>query len=196
MAGDLEDIQVSLGKPITLPGSLGVRHQTWRILAKAGPIDVTLNLSLVEGVDDRSVTVRGTGAMARLDYAQDTLNIRYENAAELVISPLMHQLSQASQHIANGAGNAVRQLTSLNRKNPYALSFTNTVQQIYSDFGKRKGVDSRFSGVSARKVIAAIEAVTALVPAVPPAAVHSGKTPEPKVLVIGSVSLPLPWSAS
>lgn len=184
LAGPLTDIQLSLSKPITLPGSLGTRHQSWRILAKAGAIDVAINISLVEGVDDRSVTVRGTGAMARLDYAQDTLNIRQENAAELVISPLLLQMGQAGQHMANGARNAVKQLVSLNRKNPYDLSFTNTVGQIYSDMVQGGDIDPRFSGASARSVIAGLQSVAQKGPEHAPAQAARG-APRPRVLVVG-----------
>ena len=185
LAGELTDIQVSLGKPITLPGALGERHQSWRVLAKAGSTDVAINMSLVEGVDDRSVTVRGTGAIAKLDYAQDTLNVRYENAAELVISPLMQQMGKAGQHIANGARNSVKQLLSLNSKNPYDLSFTNTVGQIYRDMTQGTAIDARFSGASARKVIAGLEAVTNMVPPQPKATQAPARAPKPTVLVIG-----------
>jgi nucleoside-diphosphate-sugar epimerase len=184
LAGDLTDVQLSLGKPITLPGTLGERHQSWRMLAKGGSVDIAINMSLVEGVDDRSVTVRGTSAMARLDYAQDTLNVTYENAAELVIGPLQRQLDQARQSFVNGVRNAGKQLVSLNRKNPYDLSFRNTIGQIYEDMTADRPVDTRFSGSSARAVIAGLEAVTALLPEPAPAKVAAG-TPKPTVLVIG-----------
>ncbi len=184
LAGELTDVQLSLGKPITLPGSLGERHQSWRVMAKAGAIDVAINISLVEGVDDRSVTVRGTGAIAKLDFAQDTLNVRQENAAELVISPLMQQMGQAAQHFANGARNATKQLVSLNRKNPYDLSFSNTIGQIYSDMVQGGQIDLRFSGASARKVIAGLEAVVQK--ALAPALIKNVQgNPKPTVLVVG-----------
>ncbi|WP_342078276.1 NAD-dependent epimerase/dehydratase family protein [Yoonia sp. SS1-5] len=187
LGGALTDIQVSTGKPITLPGNLGVRHQTWRVLAKAGSIDVAINISLVEGVDDRSVYVRGTNAVARLDYAQDTLNMRYENAAELVISPLSQQLSQAGQNIKNGAVNAAKQLTSLNRKNPYDLSFTNTVQAIYTALSANKPMDARFSGDAAATVVKNIAAVVNSAPAAAIADIPAAPagSPNPTVLVVG-----------
>lgn len=186
LAGELTDMQLSLGKPITLPGSLGERHQSWRVLAKAGAIDVAINISLVEGVDDRSVTVRGTGAIARVDFAQDTLNVRQENAAELVISPLMQQMGQAAQHFGNGMRNAARQLVSLNRKNPYDLSFANTIGQIYADMAGGGRIDPRFSGASARKVIAGLAAVAEKVPAPAPAKDPAkAAAPKPTVLVVG-----------
>ncbi|MFG5384239.1 NAD-dependent epimerase/dehydratase family protein [Yoonia sp. R2-816] len=187
LAGELTDVQVAVGKPIALPGNLGVRHQTWRVLAKAGSVDVAINISLVEGVDDRSVYVRGTNAIARLDYGQDTLNLRYENAAELVISPLSLQLSQAGQSIRNGVVNAAKQLVSLNRKNPYDLSFTNTVQNVYDAFVAGNAMDPRYSGATAALVVKNIEAVVhgagdaVIAPQVAPV---TGQ-PDPTVLVVG-----------
>jgi len=111
-----------LSKPVQLPGA-GERPQSWRITAQAGAVDLAINLQLVESIDDRSLTLRGSSGLARLDYAADVLTVTRENTADLVLSPLLRQMGGAWKHLREGVGNAARQVASLNRKSPYALGF-------------------------------------------------------------------------
>ena len=178
---------LSLGKPISLPGG-DVRPQSWRILARAGDVDLTFNLSLVETMDDRSVTVRGSGGVARLDYASDTLIIDRENAADIVLNPLLRQLSHSSQSLREGAVNAARQIASLNRKSPYGISFRGTFEAFYAAIRSNTEVDSRFSGQSALSVMTALDDVIKLLPEIVAPENKSKarpRKPKPTVLVIG-----------
>ena len=84
--GELRDIEVSLRNPITLPGGL-VHHQSWRINGTARGASVTLNLSLVEGHDNRSVRLRGLGALAHYDFAEDAYRIEKAAMQDIVIGP-------------------------------------------------------------------------------------------------------------
>jgi nucleoside-diphosphate-sugar epimerase/predicted dehydrogenase len=181
--GAVEVSHLELSKPITLPGG-EIRHQGWRILARAGDVDVTFNISLVETVDDRSVILRGSAAQARFDYAADTLVIRRENTADLVVNPLRAQISQGGQHFLEGGVNFGRQVTSLNRKSPYGLSFARAIGSFYDSLRNGKPLDSRFDMQSAQVVMQSIDDALAMMPAhkvpVPP----KGK-PKPTVMVIG-----------
>lgn len=183
--GDVEVEYLSLGKPIDLPADTD-RPQSWRILARAGDVDVTFNLSLVETVDDRSVTLRGSGASARLDYANDTLIVQRENASDIVLNPLRKQLDQSFQNLKEGVVNATRQLGSLNRKSAYGLSFQGAFAPFYQSLTDGSPLDDRFSGEAALKVMRAIDDTLAMMPkqkAKPKPA--SRKKPKPSVLVIG-----------
>jgi predicted dehydrogenase/nucleoside-diphosphate-sugar epimerase len=153
---DLEVLSVTLAHPVTLPGG-AERHQTWRILARSGHVEITINLSTVETLDDRSVTLRGSNGLARYDYAADALVVRSENAADLIVNPLVNQLAMAAGHLREGAVNAVRQTLSLNRKSAYGLSFLGTVGAFYEALGRGGPMDARFSGPSAVKVMDALE---------------------------------------
>ncbi|RRH69059.1 NAD-dependent epimerase/dehydratase family protein [Falsigemmobacter faecalis] len=182
----LEIEYVSLGQWITLPGG-AQRPQSWRILARAGEVAVTLSLSLVETVDDRSVTLRGSSGIARMDYAADTFVMSRDNTAELVLNPLRKELGKAGAHLREALVNAARQAGSLNQKSPYGLSFRNTIAAFYD--GLRRGSpDRRFSIAQARKVIAAIESSLALAPqpvAAPFVARQAARPLAPKIMVIG-----------
>lgn len=183
--GPVEIEYLSLGKDIELPADTG-RPQSWRILARAGDVDLAINLSLVETYDDRSVTVRGTTAQARLNYAQDTLVIEAENASDIVANPLRKQLAMAGQHMREGVVNAARQVSSLNRKSAYGLSFQGAFKAFYDSLNSGTQLDERFTGVSALHVMKAIDDTLAFLPtqaAKPKPATK--KKPKPTVMVIG-----------
>lgn len=184
--GPLAIRALDLTQPIALPGNAGIRHQGWRILAAAGHRDVTIHLSLVETAEDRSVTVRGSAGVARLDYAADTLVLRRDNASDLIVNPLRRELAAAAGHLREGLANATRQATSLNRLSPYGLSFRGMMRGFYG--GIRSGrPDPRFAPAAARAVMAAIDSTLALMPPAPQAAppVRSGRPLRPPVMVIG-----------
>ncbi|MGC1506304.1 MAG: NAD-dependent epimerase/dehydratase family protein [Sulfitobacter sp.] len=181
--GDAEIMHLQTSHEITLPGG-GTRPQGWRILARAGGVDVTLNLALVETYDDRSVMLRGSSAMARLDYAKDTLVVSGVNTSDLVMNPLRDALGQSFGHLREGLVNAARQLTSLNQKSPYGLSFRGICDEVYSALAAGRLIDPRFNGDSAIKVMRAIEDTLALLPKAAVVAKPSG-TPKPTALVIG-----------
>ncbi len=141
--GPLTVLAVVTGQPVPIPGG-GERPQSWRILARAGDVDVTIHLSLVETHDDRSVTLRGSSGMAQFDHAADVLTVSLDNTGDLVVNPLRHELSLAGQHLREGVRNAARQAVSLNRRAPYGLSIQRTVAAFQE--GIRSGqADGRFA---------------------------------------------------
>ncbi|MGY3438336.1 MULTISPECIES: NAD-dependent epimerase/dehydratase family protein [unclassified Marinovum] len=183
--GPLEVLHLEVGKPVDLPG-MGTRPQVWRVLARAGHVDIAFNISLVEIMDDRSVTVRGSSAMARLDYANDTLSVSRENTADIVANPFLREMQMAGQHLREGFVNGARHLTSLNRKSPYALSFQGVIRAFYAAAESGKPIDPRFGSEAALNVTRALEATLAKLPA-QTAAPLPAKTqdPKPTALVIG-----------
>lgn len=187
MFGPPEILHLELGKPIKLSGG-GVRPQSWRILARAGDVDLTFNLSLVETMDDRSVTVRGSSGIARLNFAADTLVTTVDNSADIVMNPFLYQLSHALQHMREAVVNAARHISSLNRKSAYGVSFSNTVKDFYQSVKMNTPVDNRFSGEAAEIVMKAIDDTIAMMPnkGVDPVPQPVKTRPcKPSVLVIG-----------
>lgn len=184
--GDPEIQHLSLGKPIALPAA-GQRPQSWRVEARAGDVDILINIQLVESFDDRSVTLRGSSGFARLDYAADTLTISAENASDLVLNPFQRQLADGWQHLREGVTNGARQVGSLNRKSPYGLSFAGLFDEFYGAIRESRPLDARFSGDTAVTVMRAIDRTLAQLPddwrARTPAA--PTRKPQPSALVIG-----------
>lgn len=183
LLGPLEVDHVQPGQWITIAGGES-RPQSWRILARAGEVDVTIALSLVETFDDRSVTLRGSSAMARLDYAADSLVVSRDNTSELVLNPLRKEWGKAGGHLREGLVNAWRQGISLNQKSPYGISFRATIRAFYD--GIRTGrPDPRFTPQTARIAMQGIEDSLALMPALPALPAAPAGRPAPRVMVIG-----------
>ncbi len=148
MFGELQDINVNLRNPITIPG--GVTHyQTWQITGQAKGTAVTINLSMIEGHDNRSVRLRGLGGQSVYDFAQDTYRLERAGLQDIVIGPLAAQLSVAGQAMKVGLSNASRQLTSLNGLSPYGLSITRAVESFYGAVRAGTSVDERLSARTA-----------------------------------------------
>jgi predicted dehydrogenase/uncharacterized protein YbjT (DUF2867 family) len=184
LIGEPEVLHLELGQPVVLAGG-GVRHQSWRVLARVGQIDVSLNIALVEVIEDRTVRVWGSSALGQLDFGADTLVISTSNAADLVLNPLLRQLSLAGQHLRAGVVNATRQIASLNQKSPYGLSFRKTVSAFVEAINKRGDLDARFGFGSAVTVMQAIDAAIKKLPPVQPAVARPAAIPKPTVMVIG-----------
>lgn len=181
--GSPEILHLELSCPVALPDGR-IRPQSWRILARAGEVDITFHIALTETYDDRSVTLRGSSAMARLDYANDTLVVAGSNASDLVLNPLRRALGQSWAYMREGGVNALRQLVSLNQRAPYGLSFAGMCDEIYGAIAENRALKARFSAESAEAVMGAIEAVLERLPAEAPRKTPRGK-PKPTALVIG-----------
>ena len=182
--GPLDVQHLALSRPVALPGG-GKRHQGWRILARTGEgtVEVTLNLSLVETIEDRSLLIRGSAGLVRFDYGADTLIVTRDNTADLVLNPLIKELSLGWQHLRAGVVNGVRQAVSLNQNSPYGSSFRGTIGGFYN--GLRSGTpDPRFSAAAGVTVMQAIDDTLGFMPA-SPARIVADFAPSPKVMVIG-----------
>ncbi len=154
--GELRNVDVSLRHPIEIPG--GVQHyQSWRITGEAKGASITLNLSLIEGHDNRSVRVRGLGGMATYDFAQDTYRLERAGFQDIIIGPMAGQLSLAGQALRSGVINAVRQFTSLNELSPYGLSITRAIENFYGSMRQASPIDPRLGPALATSVTAMIE---------------------------------------
>ena len=154
--GDLDNVDVSLRHPIDIPG--GVRHyQTWRISGEARGAAITINLSLIEGHDNRSVRLRGLGGLATYDFAQDTYCLERAGFQDIIIGPFAAQFSLAAQALRSGTINAARQFSSLNELSPYGLSITKAVENFYAAMQAGKPVDRRLSPDLATTTTALIE---------------------------------------
>ncbi|MDO6586298.1 NAD-dependent epimerase/dehydratase family protein [Salipiger sp. 1_MG-2023] len=183
--GTPEVVFAEATKPVALPGG-DLRPQGFRILARAGAVDITFTISMVETQDDRAVMLRGSSGRARLDYASDVLVVERENSSDLVLNPLRKQLDLARQRFREGTRNAFVQGSSLNQGGPYALSFRGMDAAIWQD--RSLPQDARFSGASAVAVMQVIDDALALLPpevlAIKAPAVQT-RAPKPTAMVIG-----------
>ena len=186
LLGPLEQATLRLSRPVTLPTG-SIVPQGWVVHGHAGGAQVTLSVSLVEGHDDRSVSLRGTAGQARLDFANDTLVIARANASDIVLNPLRSELSLARQHLREGLRNAWRQARSLNRRQPYAMGFEGVFNAFYGAIRRDEAVPAAFSGETALAVTKEIDMLCAQLPAPSPRPMPAPAAPDQPVqaLVIG-----------
>jgi len=187
---ELENISVRLRHPITIPGDI-THFQGWTITGDAGATQVTVDLSLIEGYDDRSVSIRGTGALAKYDFAEDSYVIETAPMQDIVTGPLALQAGQAAQATKTGVINAARQLTSLNMLAPFGLSLTKSCAAFYQSVHANTPMDDRLSPAHAIATLKHLEDVLdvarpSLDAAQPKSSpVQTDSTAKPTVLVIG-----------
>lgn len=160
MFGPMQDIDLRLMRPITLPTGQTL-PQGWRVQGRAGTAEICLSVSLTEGVDDRSVTLRGAAGSAKLDFAQDTLVVSRANTSDIIVNPLRAQFAHAGAHLREGARNAWVQARSLNRRQPYALGFEGVIAQFYNAIRSANPVPAAISDQSAIAVMEQVEAIAA-----------------------------------
>ncbi|MEO1014485.1 MAG: NAD-dependent epimerase/dehydratase family protein [Pseudomonadota bacterium] len=154
---DVEILSAEPRYPIAMPG--GARqYQGWRIEGRSGEAAIGVNLSLIEGQDDRSVRARGLGALAEVDFANDCYRRDQSVNADIVIGPLQRQLGLAAGAAADGVANAARQLASLNALTPYGLSIARAVASFHRSVRDAAPVDPRLAPQLAERAIAMIEA--------------------------------------
>ena len=141
---DFREISVRLKNPVTIPGEV-THFQTWQISGVSGGANIVINLSLIEGHDNRSLSLRGAGGAANYDFASDTYRFEQASMKDIIVGPLAVQLDQAGQALGNGVRNAVRQFTSLNVLSPYGLSISRTVDAFYVALSHSEMLDRRLS---------------------------------------------------
>lgn len=156
MFDELENIQVRLRHPITIPGDI-THFQGWTIIGDAGATQVTIDISLIEGHDDRSVSIRGTGATAFYDFAEDSYRTEIAPMQDIVSGPFAMQMAHAGQAATTGVVNATRQLASLNSLAPFGLSMVRACKSFYKSVQTQSPVDKRLSAALAATTIRHVE---------------------------------------
>ncbi|EPX84535.1 putative dehydrogenase/related protein, partial [Rubellimicrobium thermophilum DSM 16684] len=165
LLGPVDVLHLETGQMREIPG-LGPRPQAFRLLARSGPVEVTIALSFVQTHEERALTLRGSSGLARLDYGRDRLTVTGDNASGLVINPLRRGLSLAMQEAGQSLRLAGRESLSLHRRTPYGESFRGTLAGFYGALRAGRA-DPRFAPEAALAVARAIEAAVARLPAAP-----------------------------
>ena len=155
LVGECEISNVEVRHPIETP--IGLLYQSWSITGVAGDTAVTVNLSLIEGCENRSVHLRGLGADAHYNFGDDTYRLARTSMQDIVVGPLSSQISQGAQAIRDGVVNAARQLSSFNMLSPYGLSIARAIESFYGALRAGEAVDERLSIDVARGATAMIE---------------------------------------
>ncbi|MGE0408447.1 MAG: NAD-dependent epimerase/dehydratase family protein [Amphiplicatus sp.] len=185
---DFEIGEARLRYPITLPG--GIEHfQGWRLTGAAGGTAAAMiDLSLIEGHDQRLIELRGVGASARFDFANDAYVLEKTRMEDIVFAPLAAQLSLAGAALKTGLVNAAKQAASLNALAPYGLGIVRACQSFYKSVEQGGGVDRRLGPELAARALAMIEKAAAKAApklSAPLKVIEPAEKTKPTMLVIG-----------
>jgi nucleoside-diphosphate-sugar epimerase len=189
LVGPLDDLEAAASNPVELPGGARV-YRRWRLRATSGRTAVDVVLSIANGPSERSIAVRGHGALATCHFDRN-LYYRHEPIGYGLLDNLSNAMSVARQLAACGTRNfvsaAAGTLTKSPRADIFVGSIARSVGRFYDTFART--VDSRLSGTFGAEVIRECERVVAAarvdtataqsVAALPP-------VQRPSVLVLGA----------
>ena len=155
LVGDVDDIQVRPSHKVLIPGSTHV-FQKWRINATKGNTEISLNLSLVPGYPDRSISVRGTAAVASCDYERDIYSKEEFSSFGMLFDNAVTPLNTGRQIVQNAGGNFISAFASTLTKKPGSTPFGVSMQRSVQAFYKMldSGVkEPRLEGALGSKII-------------------------------------------
>lgn len=187
LVGPLERLEASAANPIELPGGARV-YRRWRVHAMSGKTAVDVVLSVVNGPSDRSITVRGHGALARCHFDRN-LYYREEPIGYGLFDNLWNALALAGQVTAGATRNFVSAAAGTLRRSPsadpFVESIARSIDRFYDTFPG--SVDERQAGAFGLEVLRACERVAHAVELAPAGARVVALPParEPRVLVLG-----------
>jgi predicted dehydrogenase len=134
LVGVPDELHAIASNPIDLPGAQRVfRH--WSVLAQRDSAGVSLELSATPGQIDRSVSVRGYAACARMDFERNTLLVEESVVNSGLFDALRQGRASARAMKAQAWANFRRQFAGILRKgsqaNPFYDSVANAVAAFY-----------------------------------------------------------------
>jgi nucleoside-diphosphate-sugar epimerase/predicted dehydrogenase len=188
IAGEAQKLEVSVSRELQIPGGATV-FRRWHVHALAGDTAVDINLSLSPGQEDRSLSIRGYGGIAHLDYSRDVLTLDLPTGAGVHFDALVSAERYAFQMMRAGVRNFATSMVGKMRKSPEASFFLHSIERSVAAFYRSIDgeTDSRIDGEFATRVIAMCESVAAQLPAqaLRTAAVITPEPVRPTVLVLG-----------
>lgn len=188
--GPLDSLTTHVSREIDLPGGSRV-YRKWHIHGIKGDTTVDLNMSVVPGYTDRSITVRGHAATAKCDFDRDVYYRDEPSGHGLLFDSYVTNKSIAKQIAKNSYNNLINSVKHTLKKspeaNPFGVSIARSVKAFYETLDGE--LDSRVDGQFGVDVIKACEQITQQANFEKPASTQEWSvlppTKKPTILVIG-----------
>lgn len=162
LVGPLNSIKVTVSRPIDLPGGARVYRQ-WHVHGLKGHTAVDLILSVVPGPPERSVVVRGHGALARCDFDRDLYHRDEPMGYGLLFDNFFTAANVAKQLGGGAVSNLIASIAATLKKfpasNPFGASVASTINCFYETIDGQS--DTRLEGQFGVNVIAECERIVA-----------------------------------
>ena len=192
LLGPLDDVAAVASHAIDLPGDQRVfRH--WNAIGQRGSASLSLNLSLAPGQADRSVHVRGNGAVGHFDFERDVYWREQARSNSSLFDPWHQARATAGQLGKQGWGNLRRYLGATFARSPHTMAFQDSMSRSVAAFyaGFDGAMDRRHDARFGAEVIRLCERIVGAAgvePAAPPKPIHTDDVAplaKPTVLVVG-----------
>lgn len=163
LVGPLDQMQAFVSRPIDLPGG-GRVYRHWHVHGLKGQTAINLILSVVPGPAERSVFVRGHGALAKCYFDRD-LYYCEEPIGFGLFGNFFSAANVAWQLEVNASRNFLKSVTGTLRKaaasNPFGESITRSINCFYETIQGQ--LDPRLDGQFGVNVIAECERIVSSV---------------------------------
>jgi predicted dehydrogenase/nucleoside-diphosphate-sugar epimerase len=154
-------IQVDVSLPIDLPGDNRV-YRRWHVHGSKGDVTFNLNLSVIPGYTDRSISVRGHAATATCLFDRDIYYRDEPSGAGILFDNFLTTKNIAWQIGVNSLSNLTRAIKATLQKapatNPFGESIENSVKCFYDTLTGQS--DARMDGQFGVNVISTCEQIT------------------------------------
>lgn len=160
LIGSIDYVSSDVFKPIDLPG--GTRtYRRWHVHGRSIECGIDLNLSVLPGFSERSISVRGHAAAAKCDFERDIYCVDEPSGAGVHFDNLLTTESHAFQYAKSGIGNFIRAVTGKLKKQPSADAYFESIERSVATFyiGLDGELDPRLDGLFGLKVIKTCERI-------------------------------------
>lgn len=154
LGGAPDHVSCQAADAVELPGEQTV-YRHWTLLLRRGRTVCNINLSLNPGQPDRSVHVRGSAGVARLDFERNVGWIEKARTNSALFDGLAHGRSVAAQISSQSRSNFRRYLGNMLKRragtNAFVESIHESIQAFYRSFSQAP--DARLQGAFGADVI-------------------------------------------
>jgi len=161
LLGPLDEIHTLVSRPIDLPGGSRV-YRKWHVHGVKGNTTIDLNMSVLPGYTDRSISVRGHAATAKCDFDRNVYYRDEPSGHGMLFDSFVTNASIAKQLALKSFSNLIGSVKSTLKKspeaNPFGISIARSVKVFYDTMHSQ--LDSRLDGQFGVNVIAACEKIT------------------------------------
>ena len=160
LVGPLDSVSTDVFRPIELPSGVST-YRRWHIHGQSAESGIDLNLSVLPGHSDRTISVRGHAATAKCYFDRDIYSIDEPSGTGVHLDNLLTTESIAFQYAKTGVSNFVRSMLGKLQKIPSADPYFESIEQSVASFysGLSSTLDSRLDGRFGVQVIEACERI-------------------------------------
>ena len=162
LLGPLDKVETRVTRPIDMPGNKRA-YRRWQVSGYKDDIAVDIDLSLIPGATDKTVSVRGSSGTGIFDYERNLYYKDTPSRYSLVWNNFVSANNMAKQIRHDARNNLLSNIKNTLKKapgaNPFGLSIERSIQAFYDTLDKPE-IDRRLNGHFGASVIEWCEKIT------------------------------------